>query len=65
MKPASRNQCIVNTVFPLVSMRFGATHTQPSSPRGEALEYLLIDTPEFDRRPGRLIAAPRYMAQRF
>jgi hypothetical protein len=65
MKPACRNQCIVNTVFSLVSMRLGVRRTQPFLPRGEALEYSLIDIPEFDRRPGRLIAAPRYRVRRF
>lgn len=50
MKPACRNQCIVNTVFSLVGMRLCVSHTQPSLPRGEALEYSLIDIPEFDRR---------------
>jgi hypothetical protein len=48
MKPACRNQCIVNTVFSLVSMRLGVRRTQPFLPRGEALEYSLIDIPEFD-----------------
>jgi hypothetical protein len=50
MKPACRNQCIVNTVFSLVGMRPGARHPQPSLPRGEALEYSLIDTLESDWR---------------
>jgi len=69
MKPACRNQCIVNTVFSLEGMRLGARYPQPSSPRGEAFEYSLIDTHddthEIDRRPCRLIAAPRYMERRF
>jgi hypothetical protein len=65
MKPACRNQCIVNTVFSLVGMRLSVSRTQPSLPRGKALEYSLIDIPEFDRGPGRLIAAPRYMVRRF
>ncbi|WP_146144147.1 hypothetical protein [Paraburkholderia sp. BL25I1N1] len=60
MKPACRNQCIVNTVFSLVSMRPGVSHTLPSLPHGEALEYSLIDTLEFDWRPGQPDAAPRY-----
>jgi hypothetical protein len=65
MKPACRDQCIVNTVFSPVSMRRGVRHTQPFLPHGEALEHSLIDIPEFDRRPDRLIAAPRYMERRF
>jgi hypothetical protein len=48
MKPACRNQCIVNTVFSLAGMRLSVRRTQPCLPRGEALEYSLIDIPEFD-----------------
>ncbi|WP_269739957.1 hypothetical protein [Paraburkholderia sp. USG1] len=39
MKPAIRNQCIVNTVFSLVGMRL----IRSCLPRGGALEYSLID----------------------